>query len=50
MSHSLVKQLNHIVFGTIGRLGLISADMRDELWHLVSRHGLDLDDLSQLED
>ncbi len=31
MSHSLVEQLNHIVFGTKGRRGLITADIRDEV-------------------
>ena len=31
MSHSLVKQLNHIVFATKGRRSLISPGMRDEL-------------------
>jgi REP element-mobilizing transposase RayT len=31
MSHSLVKQLHHIVFATKGRRTLISPEMRDEL-------------------
>ena len=31
MSHSLVKQINHIVFATKGRRALISPEIRDEL-------------------